>query len=147
MYSPHPEPLHPETWFSRLHKLAELVEDLDGADCETLIRQAFHIVLLTPAPLRAQFRTDLDDEGLEALLKCKAYEAAVFRLVGPPLALEISRGLRSNEVHANIAIDEDAVCGSGAHVTVTKAVLAAWTKCLVKLSDVARQEPQASNPA
>ena len=142
-----PEPLHPETWFSRLQKLADLVDDLDNAESEMMIRQAFHIVHLTPAPLRHLFKTDLDDAELEGLLRCEAYESAIFRLLGPPLALEISRGLHSDDVHAKIEIDDGEVCGGGAHPNVTKASIAAWTKCLVKLSDVARSEDHASNPA
>ena len=141
------EPLHPETWFARLQRLADAIEDLDNAKSENLIRQAYHIVQLTPAPLRHLFRTPLGEDELESLLKCEAYESAIFELLSPPLAIEISRDLHSKKIHAKIAIDDEEVCGSGAHSSAAKAALSAWTKCLVKLSEVARREDHSSKPA
>ena len=142
-----PEPLHPEAWFSSLRRLADAVDNLDSADSEMLLRQAYHIVRLTPAPLRSFFKTKLSEADLESLLTCKAYESAIFGLLGPPLALDISRDLHSHEVRATVAIDDDEVCGSGAHHSAAKAALSAWAKCVVKLSEVATRPDQTSNPA
>ena len=143
----HPESLHPETWFARLQRMADAIDDLDNAKSETLIRQAYHIVRLAPGPLRHLFRSELAEEDLEGLLNCGAFESAMFELMSPPLALDISRDLHSDEIHAKIAIDDDEVCGSGAHASAAKAALSAWTHCLMKLSEVARRDAHSSKPA
>lgn len=142
-----PEPLHPETWFDSLHRLADAIEDLDNAESESIIRMAYHLVRLTPAPLRHFFRSNIDEGLLEKMLECNAFESAIFGLLGPPMALVVSRDLHSEKFHAKVAIDDEEVCGSGEHSSVAKAGLSAWTKCLVKLSEVARRENQASSPA
>lgn len=132
------ESLHPGTWLARLERLNEAIGDLEATAADTLIRQAYHVGKLTPAPLRDVFQTDLSEERLEDLLEAEAHETLVFQLIKHPLALSLSRDLGSHMFKAVVAIDSEEVCGSGEHHSVAKAAFSAWARCLVKMADESR---------
>lgn len=82
------EPLAPELWFAALKHLSER-QAAGGANVESLLRHAFHLLQLAPLPLRGVVRCELNEEKFERLLECDAFDAAAVALVGPPAGFSL----------------------------------------------------------
>lgn len=78
------EPLHVGLWFQAIARLAKRLEKARDEDVAACIRQAFHLLKLSPLPLRAAFPHTLSDSEFEAMLEDSEADA-VTALLGPIL--------------------------------------------------------------
>lgn len=138
MTPPPIEPLDPATWFARVEGLLRTAEQLDGEGHDRVIRIAFHLVTLAPAPLRDLFPREIDEEAFEAMLDCGGYESAVMALVGPEVAFKAERAAHSVTIEVTMALQPHSINGKGRHETCAMAMLKAWARCLVNFGKTAR---------
>ena len=126
------EPLEPRSWFRMIGKLAEQLESAPSDRHEPLLRRAFHVLELTPRPLRGMIRSDLAGARYEQLLDCGALESAAFGLIGHPMTYEVARlGADLHEAEVRLPGQVKPTLARGASAPI--ALLAAWAKCLLSL--------------
>ena len=138
-----PEPLEPQAWFRALGKLAERVTDAPTDQHETLLRHAYHLLQLTPRPLRRLVRPDLTEKRFEELLDCGAFESAAIGLVGHPITYTIFRP-ESGLLEAQVHLPGPARPVMARAPSLTMALLAAWTQCLLALESGSTPGPLAA---
>ena len=136
MSSPDIEPLEPHTWFLRLSKLLAEARDIDVAGQESLIRQAYHLVKLAPGPFRDSLPVDLDEQWVESMLECGAFESAVMALVGVNTSFTVQKDAGAAEMSVVMALDAHSVPGHGHHRSGAKAMMQAWIRCLANTAGV-----------
>ncbi len=134
------EPLAPQSWFRALGKLAERVDGATSDQHETLLRHAYHLLLLTPRPLKSIVRSDLTEANYEQLLDCGAFEAAAVGLIGRPVTYAIRRR-EADLVEAQVCLPGQARPITARAAGLAMALLAAWTQCLVALEADAAPHP------
>jgi len=122
------EPLDSALWFRRV----EMIARGELRSVENSLRHAAHLLRLTPRPFRHLVRLSVDEDAFEALLDRGEFDTAARHLVAQPSALSVDDD-RVGPVRATISciILKRAVHGTGD--TVAKAVLEAWTTCLLAL--------------
>lgn len=129
------EPLAPELWFAALKHLSER-QAAGGANVESLLRHAFHLLQLTPLPLRGIVRCEQDEEAFERLLECDAYDAAAVALVGPPagFSLRCAMGTRKQVFEAAVHLPGQLHPSADAHSeSAASALVGAWANCLLAI--------------
>lgn len=130
------EPLEPDLWFAALAQLSRRRAAAAGGGVETLLRHAYHLVQLAPAPLRTVVRSDLDEVSFEALLECEAFDSAAMALVGPPagFTLRCATGSRRRLFHASVQIDgQPKPLAEAPMESLACALLGAWINALLAL--------------
>jgi hypothetical protein len=124
-------------WFERAATLLERFHSAGHADeLESAIRRAYHLVQLTPRPLRPLLRPAIDEPTFEGLLSAGALESAALGLVGAPGGIAVSRGYRATRFEAVVWLQED--CGGvipAAHDHAAGAIVGALLECLVALQN------------
>ena len=138
------EPLETATWFGELEKLARPRATPTNAALARLLRRAFHLLQLTPRPLRGTIRSDLTEERLEALLAVDAFDSAAIGLVGQPIAFGIFTA-EPGLFEAHIRLPNQLEPTSVRAPILAAAVLDAWLKSLIALKDRALT-PRTENP-
>jgi hypothetical protein len=133
MIAPPIEPLHPEMWFEQIGTLATRISRPEGAAPDAVIRKAFYLVQLAPAPLRDVISCRTEEADFERLLARGDYDAAVAALIAPPVAFEISTDPEQGCVNATVRLPDDAGVGSASDGSMALALLAAWSRCLGSL--------------
>lgn len=133
MPAPPVEPLQPELWFEQIRTIAARLSRLDGEAPDAVIRKAFYLIQLAPAPLRHVIACQTDESVLERMLADGAYDAAVTALVCAPIGFELSREPEEDMVEATVRLPGDAGVGVASDTTIARALLAAWSRCLEAL--------------
>jgi hypothetical protein len=129
------EPLEPELWLDRLRTLAagksRTTEDLERA-----LRHAYHLIKLTPRPLRHLIRCKLDEAEFEALMIARAWDSAALALACEPLGLRVNRapGTETIEVEVYNPYDPSSQLRTGA--SLATALFEAWLAYLISTDDV-----------
>lgn len=130
------EPLEPELWFAALAQLSQYRAQAGADGLGVLLRRAFHLLQLTPGPLKAMVRCPLDEEGFESLLECNAFDAAAIALVGPPAAFTLQRavGSRPKAFTATVSLPGQLEPPPPAQsANAACALVGAWSNCLLAL--------------
>ena len=140
------EPLEARTWFGAIRALERRWGQHSNGDQERLLRHAYHLVQLTPRPLRQTIRADLAEAEFERLLQCRAFESAAIGLIGFPMTLSASRlGMAVWEARARMPDQSDA--NAARADSFASAVVGAWTHCLVALEERSiRQRVETDRP-
>ena len=127
------EPLEAETWFRAFRALGVRASGTPN-DLEAQLRHAYHLVQLVPHPLQEIIRVDCDEEKFEAFLTCEAFCSAALSLVSPPLGYSITQ-FEDSQIRASITLPgrENGTVANGS--TLGRALLKAWTQCLISLED------------
>ena len=142
------EPLAPELWLAALKQLSER-QAAGGANVGSLLRHAFHLLQLTPLPLRGIVRCQLDEEGFEKLLECGAFDAAAIALVGPPagFSLRCAIGTRTRVFEAAVHLPGQLHPSADARSdSAASALVGAWSNCLLAIRQRLPEAP-APRPA
>ena len=128
------EPLEPVIWFHSIRKMLERGDAVSADALEMLLRHGFHLLQLTPRPLRETIGAEVSEAEFERLLTAKAFESAAERLVSPPLAYALRRprvGLYEAEVR--LPGETGATLAQGPSFAL--ALLRAWGTCLLALEE------------
>lgn len=120
------EELESTLWFRRIDMIAS--DALPSIENE--LRHASHLLQLTPEPLRPLVGLGIEEEEFEALLDAGDFDAAARYLVAQPTALSVE-GSGGDIVRATIQCSILGRPISGVAPTVAKAILRAWTTCLL----------------
>jgi hypothetical protein len=122
------EPLEPGHWMRRIRQLATWPLD-DDANLERALRHAFHLVQLTPRPLRHIIHCTSGEVEFEALLQTRAFEAAVFRLVGNRTPYNLSKSSDELGVTAEVWYPDQYSRCSATDRSAPLALFRAWLEC------------------
>ena len=125
------DPLDPAKWFDRLGRLDR--DASGGLPPDRVIRIAYDLVRLAPLPMRAVLSSPLDEDDLEAILACNAYESAALHLIGPKFAFQVQKTTGEIVFHASVQLDPSFDAGHGASPDCASAMLIAWVRCLANL--------------
>lgn len=124
------EPLDPHTWFRRLSKLLENAQNSDQLSPETFIRRAYHLMKLSPGPFRDGLPIELEEQRVESMLACEAFESAVMALLGTQISFTVQKDGGANEVSVVMSLDASSAPGHGRHKIGAIAMVQAWVRCL-----------------
>jgi hypothetical protein len=125
------ESLDPEIWFARAASLlAKFDAEARGSELEAALRRCFHLVQLTPLPLRDFVRSGLDENAFEQLLTCGAFESAAFALADEPAGLRLERSEGSGLFRAVVWLHDEERAGVTESGLAANAVLGAWLHCI-----------------
>lgn len=130
------EPLEPELWFAALAQLSRRLASAAGSGVENLLRHAYHLVQLAPAPLRTVLRCELDEASFEALLESGAVDSAAVALVGPPagFSLRCTTGSQRRIFQASVNIaGQSKPPADTSSESLACALLGAWVDALLAL--------------
>ena len=127
------EPLEPETWLAQFNKLAGRPHD--GEALASSLRLAFHLVQLTPRPLRHLIRCTLSESSFDALLESGGFAEAALALLGEQTGYTVSRLPGGTAVTAEVRLAGDASGCEAAGATLASAVFAAWLGRLASLDE------------
>ena len=127
------EPLEPALWFGALKKLALLLDETTGnEELERLLRHAYHLLQLTPRPLRLSIKSDLSESKFERLLEDRAFKAAAKARVGQPMTYAVTR-LKSDLFEAKVSLPRQTGSVAVRSDDFATALLAGWARCLIAL--------------
>lgn len=128
---PDMEPLEPSSW---LLAIGRLLAQLDGPtpEVERLIRRAYHLLQLTPRPLRQILRTDCDEQAFEHLLEDGDLRAAALALVSPPLIHWLVEG-DDGLFEAGVRLPGGATPATARSASPSAALVKAWAQCVAAL--------------
>lgn len=126
------DPLPLDIWFQRLEWIEAQLTGTGSVACPRLLRHAFHMLELTPEPLRPFIKAEIAEKEFEALLAKELFEDAVVLLVVPPFKLSVFSD-EDGDFAAVSELKETAITGSGRHALYTVAVLQSWMRCLLAL--------------
>ena len=138
------DPLEPALWLDALRKLCRRVST-DDSGIEELLRHAFHLLQLSPAPLRGVLPHELDEASFEHLLECRAFESAALALMGAYMTLELTRRPAQAFI-AKAWLSEDACSISVTSPCAASALLGAWCSALFGLSAPKSATPRRDSP-
>ena len=136
MTLPEIEPLEPDIWFAQIAALGMRIEALGDQAPDAVIRKAFYLAQLAPEPLRPLLGGELDEDRLELLLSCEAYDQAALLVIGPVVTFSLEKAAGAVRFNAQIALLPDAAPGRGAGQTGAAALLGGWIRCFSFLSEL-----------
>jgi len=128
------EPLEPVIWFQAIRKLVERC-GADAADePEMLLRHGYHLLQLTPRPLREAIGSETCEAEFESLLAAGAFESAADRLIGLSVAYGVRR-LRPDLYEADVRLpgQDKATVAQGSSYGL--ALARAWGTSLLALEE------------
>lgn len=126
------EPLEPGLWFRAIRKLVQSLDTPATHKLECRLRHAYHLLQLTPRPLRDVIRSEVSEVELEQLLRAAAFESVADRLVGEPLTY-IVRRLSSGLYEAQVRLPSQMEGTAARGPSFASALVGAWGKNLVSL--------------
>jgi hypothetical protein len=126
------EALDAETWFRTIEKLSRRLAQAEDGYLLPSLRQAFHLVQLTPRPLRCAISCNLGELAFEALLEAQATESAAQALVGPAMIYTLS-AQSSGEFEATVTLAKTERLTPVRADSAAAALLVAWTNYLLGL--------------
>lgn len=83
------EPLHPKVWRRSLQGIATSLTIREGVDEFSRLRRLYHLLALTPPPLRRWFAPRLPEELFEQVLR-QSLQTAVLSLTGEAFDLSVA---------------------------------------------------------
>lgn len=139
------EPLEPETWLAQLAKLAK--RPLENGAMSPSLRLAFHLVQLTPRPLRHLIRCPLDERGFEQLLESGTLTEAALALIGDQMGYLVTRPAASGLVMAEVCLPGEVRGPRVSAATAAEALFRAWLARLGALDENALPAVEATPPS
>lgn len=126
------EPLGLENWFASVRRLSTLAAG-GRATLGSALRHAYHLVQLTPHPLRASVSPAMSERAFETLLEAEIYDIAAQALVGAPAGLALVRQPGSKAIFAEVRFPDGRGLGCGQGRTIALAILQAWCRAALAL--------------
>lgn len=83
------EPLDPSAWVESLARLRTQVFEHSEDDCSSMLRKTYHLLVLTPAPLRPIFFPQLHEEAFEQVLDL-AQDIAALSLLKTEMSFQVA---------------------------------------------------------
>ena len=139
------EPLEPSAWFDALERLLRRQRTSRDNDLFALLRHAYHLLQLTPCPLRSYVNAGADEATFERYMASAAGAQAALALVGPGMAFSISSTAR-DEFQARVWLTEHPGGAATTSRSLASALVGAWTKCLLDLRDRALRQDRDPGP-
>lgn len=127
------EPLELGSWFDALQVLQKRQSHVDGSGQESVLRHAYHLMQLAPAPLVEIIRSDIDEACFEQLLAAGAYDAAAVALVGSPMGFTISRAVADKPASAEVYLSVSVSSGSVEAESMSGALVGAWCQAITSI--------------
>jgi hypothetical protein len=137
------EPLEPDLWFGAIERLSRKLPADNGGELENMLRHGFHLVQLTPGPLKGTVRCEIGEEAFEELLDLGAFDTAALALLGSPMCFELVCSLDRGR---RVVTGKAWLPGQDGRPTVASgdslaaALVHAWAKCLIALRQRSLQE-------
>lgn len=128
------EPLEPGIWLLQLRKLAERTP-AEEAGLAMALRRAFHLVQLTPRPLRHIIACTASEPEFEGLLQAGALLAAAQALVGDRLEHSLTTLPAEGGSQAEVRFPNDPAPCRAVGSSAPFALFSAWLKCLLTLHE------------
>lgn len=138
------EPLEPAMWFGAIAKLEQRRIRSAEIEFDRLLRHAYHLLQLTPRPLRSIIRSELSETQYDVLLGARALESAAMGLIGQPMRYGLVR-LIAGHFEAKVWLTDSAEPTSVHSTFVASALLGAWAQTIVAM-DTRSADLQVSNP-
>ena len=138
------EPLEPTIWFGRFKTVLEKLEKSEQASLEPTLRHVFHLVQLTPGPLKHLLATELTEADFELLLASGMLDQAALTLLGPAIDYQIGRS--GSEVSVALILGAVGPNGSSSAPSLGRALLQAYCQCMIALSSAAQDLRATTNP-
>lgn len=132
------EPLEPTVWFSQIAKLLDRIQDMGRDSPDVVLRQAMHLVHLTPRPLRETVRMSSDEVAIERMLDYGAYASAVLCILAPPITYTLNRE-EADQYSATVSCTNSLSRGHGESSTAEIALLIGWCRFLLELRSKGQQ--------
>ena len=139
------EPLEPGVWLLQLQKLAAR-SPAEEAALVTCLRRAFHLVQLTPRPLRHVIACNVWEEAFEELLESGALLPAAVALVGDHLNYSLTHRVVEGRAEAEVWFPNDPAFSHGAGSSAPFALFAAWLECLLTLDRLDDSNQEFTSP-
>lgn len=131
------EPLEPTIWFASFESVSQRARGLSGQPPEQLLRHVFHLLQLTPGPLKDLFEPGTSEAEFERLLECGAYIDAVFALIGPGLGYKLSKArgnFGESRVAFTISLGDENLSYRAESTHLAVAFLIAFSDCIRSLA-------------
>ena len=129
------EPLEPGIWLLQLRKLATRLPAEEAA-LVTCLRRGFHLVQLTPRPLRHVVACKVAEEEFEQLLESGALLPATVALVGDLLNYSVTQRAVEGGAEAEVWFPNEPAFSHATGTSAPFALFAAWLECLLTLERV-----------
>lgn len=123
------ESLLTDLWLQEIENLRDACTRGNRVNAERIIRRAFHLRALSPAPLRRILPLDIAEHEIEALLDEGRLEAAARALVGREWTIAISPSPIQGRVVARVGSRRAGVLEAAASCAAL-AIIGAWTQLL-----------------
>lgn len=128
------EPLETGAWLRQLRKLASSPPQTDEALVKSL-RRSFHLVQLTPRPLRHAIGCSLSEQEFERLLQAGDLLPAALALIGDGLNYTISRLDGGARAEGEVWFPSESSGSTVVALSVPFAIHLAWHQCLAALDE------------
>ncbi|WP_137680733.1 hypothetical protein [Aurantiacibacter suaedae] len=128
------EPLHPKLWRRRLHAIVTaltIVRDIDDSAC---LRRLYHLLALTPEPLRQWFAPSLSEDMFEQVL-LQSCRTAALSLIGKAFDLALTVDRHGEGVAVTLRLGEADVEVAAQGSSLARAVVRGICEIGLKVSD------------
>lgn len=126
------ESLDANTWFDRMRRLVEGLGEGDGTP-DRHIRKAYHLHALAPQPIKEMMPAPVEEERLEAMLECGAYESAVASLIGNMGQVTVGCDDRPAGIEVRLRVEPGSPSGEDTIASWPRAMLEAWAVSFLRL--------------
>ena len=83
------EPLDPSAWVDSLARMRTQIASHSDGECSSFLRKTFHLLVLSPAPLRPIFFPQLPEETFEHVLE-EAQDIAALSLLKTDMSFHVA---------------------------------------------------------
>lgn len=125
------ECLDTTTWFDRMERFATGLCEQPASPARH-IRKAYHLHCLAPEALKPAMPAPLEEDRMEAMLECGAYESAVASLIGPAGQVTVRNGDEGG-IQLAMRVSPDASSAQDSADTWPMALLEAWAASFLRL--------------
>ena len=117
------EPLHPELWRRRLKAIITSIAILPEGKDPACLRRLYHLLALTPMPLRQWFFPRLPEDMFERLL-LQSRQTAAFSLIGESFDFAVTAGRQGEGAAITLRLDnvEVEACDSSLARAIARAI-------------------------
>lgn len=120
------------TWLQRLGRLADGIGQ-SGESADRHIRKAYHLHCLAPDPLKRMMPPPIEENRMEAMLECGAYESAVSCLIGKGGCVTVKSGENDTGIEVSLRVNPSAPATEEPSETWPLAMLEAWAVSFLRL--------------
>lgn len=120
------------TWFERMERFADGLS-MASEEPARHIRKAYHLNCLAPPALKPLMAAPVEEERLEAMLDCGAYESAVSCMIGPAGKVTVSSDRAEGGIQVTMRVRPGETNAQDTSGDWPIALLEAWAVSFLRL--------------